>query len=87
VRGSYRRYVPGDAHRGPASRPPTPNLHLTLATSGPNSLLNTVGMREHPAPSLQRLRPIAGNWKDYPLTDAFYTRGVGSAFVTGVVLW
>jgi hypothetical protein len=44
-------------------------------------------MREHPAPSLQRLRPIAGNWKDYPLTDAFYTRGVGSAFVTGVVLW
>jgi hypothetical protein len=45
------------------------------------------GHAEHPAPSLQRLRPIAGSWKDYPLTDAFYTRGVGSGFVTGVVLW
>lgn len=50
---------------------------LTVATSGPNSADNVVGMRHHPNSAYQGLRAIPGKHVGYPLIDAFYQRSFG----------
>lgn len=50
---------------------------LAVATDGPNSSLNPVGFRQHPNASHQGLRLLPGNQKEYPLSEAFYTRAFG----------
>ncbi|MDP0398754.1 hypothetical protein [Tsukamurella strandjordii] len=50
---------------------------LVLATGGPNSDLNPVAFREHPAVNYQGLRTIAGNQNSYPLIDSFLSRSFG----------
>ena len=48
-----------------------------IATSGPNSDLNPVAMREHTNTAYQGLRHIPGHWQGYPLQDSFFARGFG----------
>lgn len=48
-----------------------------VATAGPNSLLNPIGVRQHPDAAYQGLRSIPGPVPGYPLQESFYTRGVG----------
>lgn len=50
---------------------------MAVGTSGPNSPLNPLGWREHKRQEFQGLRQIAGNSKDFPLVDAFYSRAGG----------
>lgn len=50
---------------------------LVVATSGPNSPNNAVGMREHPNERYRGLRTVPGNFNGYPLADYFLTRQVG----------
>ncbi|WP_100459193.1 hypothetical protein [Mycobacteroides abscessus] len=48
-----------------------------VASGGPNSERNVVGMRELPNTAYQGLRTIPGNFAGYPLIDAFYQRSFG----------
>lgn len=48
-----------------------------VASGGPNSERNAVGMREHINTAYQGLRTIPGNFQGYPLIDAFYQRSFG----------
>lgn len=48
-----------------------------VATSGPNSSNNALGVRQHPNSVYQGLRQIPGNIPGYPLQESFYTRGFG----------
>ncbi|MBE5448386.1 hypothetical protein [Mycobacteroides abscessus] len=48
-----------------------------IASGGPNSERNVVGMRELPNTAYQGLRTIPGNFPGYPLIDAFYQRSFG----------
>lgn len=48
-----------------------------VASGGPNSERNVVGMREHANVAYQGLRTIPGNFQGYPLIDAFYARSFG----------
>ncbi|MBN7298204.1 hypothetical protein [Mycobacteroides abscessus] len=48
-----------------------------VASGGPNSERNAVGMREHTNVAYQGLRTIPGNFQGYPLIDAFYQRSFG----------
>lgn len=48
-----------------------------VATSGPNSPNNAIGVREHINSAYRGLRQIPGNVSGYPLQDSFYTRGFG----------
>lgn len=48
-----------------------------VATSGPGSATNIVGVRQHTNPTYQGLRMIPGVQPNYPLTDSFYTRSFG----------
>lgn len=51
---------------------------LCLAVSGPNSLRNPVGLREHARPNLRGLQIIPGGTPAYPLIDSHYVHGFGS---------
>lgn len=48
-----------------------------VATAGPNSLSNPIGVREHALPAYRGLRQIGGNVPGYPLQDSFLTRAFG----------
>ncbi|UEA26190.1 hypothetical protein LK464_09500 [Mycobacteroides abscessus subsp. abscessus] len=48
-----------------------------VASGGPNSERNVVGMRELPNTAYQGLRTIPGNFQGFPLIDAFYQRSFG----------
>src|SRR5262245_13622103 len=48
-----------------------------VASGGPDSDNNPVGMRQHSNPSYQGLRHIPGHWAGYPLQDSFFARGFG----------
>ncbi len=48
-----------------------------VATSGPDSDMNPVGVREHVQSAYRGLRHIPGPTPGYPLTDSFLTRGFG----------
>jgi hypothetical protein len=48
-----------------------------VATFGPNSPANAIAVRQHPTPAYQGLRIIPGRVPGYPLTEAFFARGVG----------
>jgi len=49
-----------------------------LVSSGPDSVQNPVGIREHQNPGLRGLRLIKGRDNDYPLIDSFYGRALGT---------
>lgn len=51
---------------------------VLLGTGGDANLANPVGIREHANPSLRGLRLLPGNQTNYPLIDAYYSRGFGS---------
>lgn len=51
---------------------------LGLATGGPDSLANPIGIREHKNPAYQGLKHIPGSTANYPLIDSFYRRGFGT---------
>lgn len=53
------------------------NYFAVVATSGPNSLTNAVGVRENVQPAYRGLRYIPGNIPAYPLQDSFLTREFG----------
>jgi hypothetical protein len=53
-----------------------PGFCVVLATSGPNSTSNAVGVRE--LVGYEGLRQIPGNQQRYPLQESFYTRGFGT---------
>ncbi|AWG64789.1 hypothetical protein DDT46_13955 [Mycobacteroides abscessus] len=48
-----------------------------VASGGPNSERNVVGMRELPNTAYQGLRTIPGNQLGYPLQDSFFQRSFG----------
>jgi hypothetical protein len=49
-----------------------------IATGGPDSLTNPIGLREHKNPSYRGLKLIPGNRNGYPLIESFYQRGLGT---------
>jgi len=51
---------------------------VNIGTGGRDNLVNPVGIREHANPSLQGLKLVKGPDNDYPLTDSFYQRGIGT---------
>lgn len=48
-----------------------------VATAGPNNPMNPIGVRQHHDGQYQGLRQIPGPVPGYPLTESFFTRGVG----------
>ena len=48
-----------------------------VASGGPDSHTNPVGMRQHSNTAYQGLRHIPGPWTGYPLQDSFFARGFG----------
>jgi hypothetical protein len=48
-----------------------------VATSGPRSASNVVGVREHTNTTYRGLRQLPGNQQGYPLIESFYTRAFG----------
>jgi hypothetical protein len=55
-----------------------PGYVAVLASGGPDSLMNPIGMREHRNAAYRGLQIIPGQRSDYPLTDSFYRRGFGT---------
>jgi hypothetical protein len=56
-----------------------PEHYFTVvATSGPGSHSNPIGVRQHANPQYQGLRQLAGNHQRYPLIESFYTRSFGT---------
>lgn len=55
-----------------------PKYLVAFATGGQESVNNPVGLRQHANASLRGLRLVKGRDNDYPLTEAFYQRGIGS---------
>lgn len=51
---------------------------LMLASGGLQDARNPVGIREHANTALRGLRLLPGRDKDYPLIDAYYSRGFGT---------
>ncbi|WP_123029485.1 hypothetical protein [Mycolicibacterium stellerae] len=53
---------------------------LVVATGGPDSVDNVLGLREHPDAAWRGLRPLPGNYNGYPLIESFAQRtfGVGT---------
>lgn len=51
---------------------------VNIGTGGRDNLNNPVGLREHANLGLRGLRLVKGRDADYPLTDSFYNRGVGT---------
>lgn len=50
---------------------------VCVATYGPDSPNNCVGIRQHPVATYQGLRHIPGPVPGYPLQESFYSRGFG----------
>lgn len=48
-----------------------------VASGGPNSDRNVVGLREHPNPAYRGLRLIPGGQQRYPLVESFYAQSLG----------
>ncbi|OBI95020.1 hypothetical protein [Mycobacterium asiaticum] len=48
-----------------------------VATSGPGSSANPIGVREHTNTTYRGLRQIPGSSSTYPLSESFYTRAFG----------
>jgi hypothetical protein len=48
-----------------------------VATGGPNSASNVIGLRQHADPTYQNLRLIAGSVPAYPIQDSFFARTFG----------
>jgi hypothetical protein len=55
-----------------------PAYMVGFATGGQESVQNPVGIRQHANPNLRGLRLIKGRDNDYPLTESFYGRGIGT---------
>lgn len=53
------------------------NYVAVVASGGPNSERNVVGMRELPNAAYQGLRTIPGNQLGYPLQDSYFQRSFG----------
>lgn len=51
---------------------------IVLATAGPRSPSNVIGVREHINASYRGLRQIPGVQPGYPLIESFYSRGFGT---------
>lgn len=51
---------------------------LAVAVNGANDARNVLGLREHVRPELQGLRLLGGPNETYPLTSAYYQRGMGT---------
>lgn len=51
---------------------------LAVAVYGGDSPRNVLALREHPRPELRGLRLIPGSNEDYPLQDAYASRGFGT---------
>lgn len=49
-----------------------------VATGGPNSTRNPIGVRQHPNTAYQGLRLLPGGQPGYPLVEAFYSRSFGT---------
>ena len=49
-----------------------------FATGGVESVSNPIGFREHQQADLRGLKLVKGPSPDYPLVDAYYTRGFGT---------
>lgn len=55
-----------------------PGYVVALASGGNGNIANPLGIREHSQPSLRGLKLVQGMRSDqYPLIDAYYTRGFG----------
>jgi hypothetical protein len=54
-----------------------PGYVSVVATAGPLSLNNVIGVREHVNPAYRGLRQIAGNWQNYPIIESFSVRSIG----------
>jgi hypothetical protein len=54
------------------------NYLIGLASGGPFSINNPVGMREHKNAQMRGLKAIPGQRTQYPLIDSFYQRGFGT---------
>jgi len=50
---------------------------VALATGGPGSNRNPLGMREHVQPSFRGMIQLPGNNANYPLIDSYYLRAFG----------
>lgn len=48
-----------------------------VASGGPGSESNPIGVREHSNPSYRGLRLLPGHWRDYPLIEAYLQRTFG----------
>lgn len=48
-----------------------------VATGGPGSESNPIGVREHSNPAYRGLRQIPGHWHDYPLIESYLSRTFG----------
>jgi hypothetical protein len=55
-----------------------PKYLVAFATGGPESVNNPIGIRQHANPALRGLRLVKGRDADYPLTEAYYQRGIGT---------
>jgi hypothetical protein len=51
---------------------------VLLGTGGEGALQNPIGLREHRNAALRGLRLLPGNQTNYPLIDAYYSRGFGT---------
>jgi hypothetical protein len=49
-----------------------------LGSGGEGALQNPIGIREHRNAALRGLRLLPGNQTNYPLIDAYYSRGFGT---------
>ena len=60
-----------------------------IATTGPGSSSNVIGVREHVTPAYRGLRQLPGNQQGYPLIESFYTRafGVGTRYRGAAVVY
>ena len=58
-----------------------------VATTGPGSSSNVIGVREHVTPQYQGLRQLPGSQQGYPLIESFILGLSGSVHGSGALLW
>ncbi|WP_157849035.1 hypothetical protein [Mycolicibacterium setense] len=51
---------------------------VIVASGGPNSPANAIGLRSHERPEYRGLRLIAGNYERFPIAESFYQRSIGA---------
>lgn len=62
---------------------------LGVASGGPDSPTNLVGVREHPNPAVRGLKLLQGSQHDYPLVGSFYHHAMGAGVAdrgSGIVM-